>query len=432
MRRKSKLYFGLSLAVILLVFGGFQVLAQDTIELSLMHFQTGESKDADDVAFHAMLEKFKAENPDIKLDVELLDIDSYYLKIKTLAAANELPDIFPIRSSMVSTFAANNLIQDWSDELAVDNWKQGFIDGAFSDFREDGSIYGIPWSMGATSLVYYNEEIFSAVGIKEFPQTWSEFKTAIKKLREAGYIPIALGNKGKWVANSCILSSLADRFTGTDWFYNILDREGASFTDPEFVAALAALQKLAEWGAFNPDMNSIDANQQKSLYYNKDAAMFIEGHWAINSIMEQAPEDIIQATKISILPAVPDGNGQQQATSSGSGMGYQINPELTGAKKAAAIKFIKTVTGEEYSNILIEKNGTPVYKTSDYDKSKISKLKNSYLNLTEQIKFTPVYDLHLEPALIEVMNTGMQELLIQMITPAELAKRIEIEYKNLE
>lgn len=429
---RKNFYLGLALALVFILLGANFVMAQEEVDLSFMHFQTGESQDADDVAFHMMYDQYQEENPEVDLDTELLDIDSYYMKIKTLAAANELPDIFPIRSSMINTFLDNGLIIDWSQELEKGGWGDGFIDGAFTDFRQDGGIYGIPWSMGATSLIYYNQEIFNEVGIEEFPRKWEDLITAIEKLNEAGYTPIALGNKGKWVANSCILSALADRYTGTEWFHNILERNGAAFTDPEFVSSLAALEELAAVGAFNPDMNSIDANQQKSLYYNKDAAMFIEGHWAINSIMEQAPEDIIENTMIDIIPAVPEGKGEQRATSSGSGMGYQIHPDLEGAEKEAAVEFVKTVTGEEYSTHLIERNGTPVYKTSDYDTSKISRLKNDYMELTNNVKFTPVYDLHLQPSLIEVMNTGMQELLIQVITPEELAARIQAEYESLE
>ncbi|MTI59113.1 MAG: extracellular solute-binding protein [Firmicutes bacterium] len=422
----------LVLRVLLLVFTVvLPVNADDKISLSLMHYHTEESRDADALAFREMLEKFSEENPDIEVNVELLDIDSYFMKLQTLAAANELPDIFLLKSSLVDTFARGGLIEPLNAELNQDGWKDGFVDGAFADFLKGENIYAIPYAMGATSLIYYNKEIFDEAGIADFPENWTEFKTVIRKLKEAGYIPIALGNKGKWVVNSCIIGTLADRFTGTDWFYSILNNEGASFTDQKFVDALAALQELAEIAAFNPDMNSIDANQQKSLYYNRDAAMFIEGHWAINSIMEQASEDIVEATRISIIPAVPGGKGVQKATSAGSGMGYQLNPALQGAKREAALKFIKTVTGEEYSNLLIEKNGTPVFKTGNYDKSKIARLKVDYINLTEEITFTPVYDLHLAPSIIEVMNSGMQELLLRITTAEELAERIQHEYEIL-
>ncbi len=55
-------------------------------------------------------------------------------------------------------------------------------------------------------------KIFSMkVGIEQFPQNFEEFKQAVATLAENGYTPISLGNKDKWVAQSCIISTLGDR-----------------------------------------------------------------------------------------------------------------------------------------------------------------------------------------------------------------------------
>lgn len=93
---RKNFYLGLALALVFILLGTNFVMAQEEVDLSFMHFQTGESQDADDVVFHMMYEQYQEENPEVDLDTELLDIDSYYMKIKTLAAANELPDVFPI------------------------------------------------------------------------------------------------------------------------------------------------------------------------------------------------------------------------------------------------------------------------------------------------------------------------------------------------
>ena len=64
------------------------------------------------------------------------------------------------------------------------------------------------------------------------------------------------------------MSCLGDRFTGSDWFKSIMDGSGAKFTDPDFVQALGAMQELGNMGAFNTDMNSLNSDQQKTLYFN--------------------------------------------------------------------------------------------------------------------------------------------------------------------
>ena len=44
--------------------------------------------------------------------------------------------------------------------------------------------------------------------------------------------------------------------------------------------------------------------------------------------------------------------------------------------------------------------------------------------------FIPVYDHQLSSGVIDVMQGGLQELLIGRVTPEELAQRIQTEYEN--
>lgn len=430
---KKIIFFCLvSLLLSLSIFGAGSVLAVDNeTELSFMHYYTTADEGAYSITFNKVLDEFMESNPQYNIKEEVLSHDNYEMKIKTLAAANELPDVFLVKGSMVDTFRKSGLIESFEPIFAENQvWRDNFIEGAFSDFKRDGEIYAVPLSIGPTSLIFYNQEIFKEAGITEFPETWAEFKTAILQIKEAGYTPISLGNKGKWVAESCILSMLGDRFTGTEWFRSIRDRQGASFTDPEFVAALAAMQDLAEMGAFNRDMNSIDNYQQKTAYYNQEAAMFFEGAWAINVLETSAPEAVVEKTRLAILPEVKVGKGDPNTLAGGAGWAYQINPNLKGKRREAAVELVKHLTNKEFSTRLIENNGRPASKPGAYDKNKLTRLMNDYFALIERSKFTPTYDVQLSPSIIEVMNSGLQELLIQVTTPEELADRIQTEYQN--
>jgi len=403
--------------------------ADEKVELSMMHYLIEENANGETLAMLEGINNFLVSHPNVTLNQEALSIDNYEQKIKTLSAANEMPDVFLVKGSMVDTFIENEIIAPLNTDLdARSEWKNGFKDGAFGDFTRGTDIYGAPYKLDTTSLIYYNEAIFNEVGITEFPQTWAEFIIAIETIKAAGYTPIALGNKGKWVAESCILSTLGDRFTGSDWFERIKNKE-ASFEDDEFVMALDALQGLAEIGAFNEDMNSIDHNQQKTLFYNGDAAMFIEGAWAISSIEMEAPKEISNVTGIAIIPSVEGGKGVQKAVSGGAGWAFQINPKLTGARREAALDLIEMVTNKDYAKRAIEGNAYPATDPGEYDLSKLSPLKLKAEETLDGALYTPIYDIQLSPAVIEVMNSGLQELLSGIITPEELAAKIQKENK---
>lgn len=404
------------------------------VKVSFIHFfkQDDPNADANNKTFYQMFAKFKAANPNVDFEVEDMVHDTYETKMKTLAAGNELPDLFLIKGSWIDNFIDNGLVKPVNAMLDSNAaWRDNFNAGAFDEFKRNGKdIYGIPFQLFSTHLILYNSAVLEKAGIKAFPKTWRDFESAIKALQGKGYTPISLGNKAKWVAESCILSTLGDRFTGSSWFYSVRDRKGAKFTDPDFVRSLDALQKLAKMGAFNSDLNSIDDNQQKTLYINGKSAMFMDGAWSISTLISIAPADLIRTTHLAILPSVEGGKGDPLAVSGGSGWGYAINANLGADKQKVIGALIAAVTGPDAARVTIENNGQPAGRTSSYDKSKVAPLSNEYFALVSRLKFTPIYDIQLNAPVIEVMNSGLQELLIGTVTPQQLAARIQAEYEQ--
>ncbi|WP_274652096.1 extracellular solute-binding protein [Paenibacillus humicola] len=383
------------------------------------------------IAHRKMIDEFKKEHPNVEISEESLQDATYKTKIKTLAAGNDMPDVFELLGSDAQMFVDNKLIMPLDDIMNQDSeWKKGFIPSTLKDFTVNGVLAGAPMQMLSTSLIFYNKDIFDKVGITEFPKTWKEFTDAIDTLKAKGYTPISLGNKDKWVAESSILSELGDRFTGTDWFNSIKNNQGAKFTDKPFVDALTALQSLSKMGAFNSDLNSIDNSQQRTAFYNGKAAMFFEGDWAISSLSSEAPQEIKDATHLAILPSVEGGAGKANVVSGGAAWAFAINANLKGDKLQAAIDLVKKLTGVEEANAAAENNAVAATIPTDYDKSKVVPLFNEYLEMFKNLEQSPIYDGQLSPAVIETMNNGLQDLLIQRITPEQLAKDIQSTYEG--
>jgi raffinose/stachyose/melibiose transport system substrate-binding protein len=404
---------------------------KDPIKISFMNLWAKDKTENISTSVRDALAKFQKENPDIIIEEESIgDQAAYYTKLKTLAASNDLPDIFISKGSELAMFAKNQTVASLDDVLSQDaSWKNGFLPSSFNDLSSGGKIYGVPFSMLATHVIYYNKQIFADAGISAFPTTWGDFKSAIEKIKAKGITPIALGNKEQWVAESCIISALGDRFTGSDWFTSIANKGGAKFTDPDFVKGLGALQELSDIGAFNKDLNSINNDQQKTVYFNGKAAMFIEGSWAIGAVMA-APKEIADQTGVAVFPSVDGGKGDPKSTSGGAGSGFAVGVKGFGAKKEAIAKVLKAISGAEFAKSLAEKGEPVAFKVADYDKSKVTSLAVKYAELSAQLKFTPIYDSYLNPAIVSKMNAGLQDLLIHSVTPEELAKRIQAEYEK--
>ena len=65
-----------------------------------------------------------------------------------------------------------------------------------------GKIYAVPMEQDLMG-VYYNRDLFKKLGL-EVPKTYAEFKAVAEKVKEAGLIPIAFGNKDKWPATNTL------------------------------------------------------------------------------------------------------------------------------------------------------------------------------------------------------------------------------------
>lgn len=390
-------------------------------------------KDVRVKAYFDAIDEFQKQNPNIVIEHEGIPHDAYQEKIQVLAAANELPDMFDVKGSWNKNFVNNGLVADLTNDINADQeWKSIIKQDANLNFQVDGKTYGLSIeSGGSTSLVFYNEAILKECGINEFPKTTSDLYDAIEKIKAKGYTPISMGNKGKWLAESCYLSTIGNRFTGTEWTTSIINGTGAKFTDKDFVDSLSFFQNLAKAGTFNSDLNSIDYKQQRVPYYNKKAAMIVEGFWTINAILSDAPEDVLKATKIAVFPHIDEAKGPANMTTGGAGgWAKGISSKLEGPARDAAIECLKLYISKESANILYAGGIIPGMKSEDYDKDSLHRLQLDYFEIMDNITPCEVYDLTFDPAVEAVLENGLQELLIDAITPEKLAQKIQEEYEK--
>lgn len=378
-------------------------------------------------------DKFLKDHPEVEFDHEYIPHDAYQEKAQILATGDELPDMFDMKGSWMENWVNNGNIMSLDDMIKEDTeWAATLKEGASSAFKMDDSVYGLSIDGGGlTALVYYNEEIFKECGIEKFPENLDEFNDAIVKIKDKGYVPIQLGNVANWPAESCIFSYVMSRICGETWIQNLLKYDGsADFTNPDFIKALDVLKTWADLGAFNSDVNSIDYNEARVGYFDKKAAMSLDGYWAVTSILADAPQDVIDATKITTLPiSKPEGDAEIYE---GGGWAVAVNAKVKDdpEKMELITEWYKDYFSESNANTMYEMGKVPSIKTEGYDKSKLKPLEINYYDVFDTTPQYTVIDLHFSPSLVDVLNTSLQELLIGQVTPEEIAKRVQAEYEK--
>ncbi|MGG3470378.1 extracellular solute-binding protein [Neobacillus pocheonensis] len=368
-----------------------------------------------------MIAEFNKENKDIQVKIESIPHDQYETKLRTQAAGKQLPDMMRVwPGARIQPLVEGNALLPL-DEI-TDTWKDKIPAGIMKDYKVDGKQYAIPANISETSLIFYHKDMLKQVGFNEFPKTYEELTSLIKALEAKKITPIALGNKAIWPLQSVYISTIGDRFTGSDYLPNTLKGDG-SFKDEGFVKALSVIDDLAKSKAFNEDFNTIDEAQSRTLFNSGETAMHFAGSWAIGPILDSVKN--IGEIGVAPFPSF-DGKGDIKKISGVAGGGIALNKDLSGKKKEAAFKFLKFFYSDEMYQQLAKSNiVVPENVQLDDSIPAIYKEANSFA----QGGLAPVYDATLTPELTDIINNGLQSISIGEKSPKDIATEME---KQLE
>jgi raffinose/stachyose/melibiose transport system substrate-binding protein len=401
------------------------------IELNVFDMVVAIGQDAGSIGYITQYEKFVKDNPAIKVNRESVAHDEYETKLKTYIAAAELPDAFMTKGTVLPELAKDQEIMEVMQIIRlISGWEQEYKPGVYEDFIVNGQTYAIPYQLGNNHCLFWNKDIFAECGINEFPTTWQGFLDAIKTLKNKGYVPIVMGNKEQWPLPSLFFNTVAYRYAPVEWYYSLRDNKGAKFTDPGFIQATITMQELVQMGAFNTDLNSIDNNQKNSVYFNKQAAMMVDGYWMVATMDMTAPKDVLDATRIAQLPAIPKelgGTGVGNINQAASGWGWGVKARANDEKLKALANYLHYVSGSEYATIIVANAGGAAANPVTVDESKLSPLYMELLRQNSECVFAPVFDVQLNAQIVDAFYSNLQDLTLGRMTPQRYAELLQRE-----
>ncbi|MDO4284911.1 MAG: extracellular solute-binding protein, partial [Eubacteriales bacterium] len=412
-----------------------------TGEINLMHYSTSEESEGNGGSdgMRTMIQNWIDAHPDITLNQNVLANAEYKTQIATMAAADDLPDVFLLQGMNTKSWASQGLVLDLTDIIAESPYADQYVESYFTPFTDGGKIYALPsLTAGTCTVVIYDKQMWADAGYDSFPDNWDDVIAASEYFSEQGIDTIAFGNGGQWQANSDFLSTIGDRYTGSEWFQSIIDNSGASFTDPEFVSALSFMQEIFQSGIFNEDFNSVTNEDAREYYISGDAAAFIGGNWDesyIAATLLEYDEEKYNNIGFAVLPQPADATQNPQSQNIGLGYGLAINAKVAEDpdKLAACIDLIEYLTGPDFANYVAENYALAgLTQVEDVDLSAFDEVTQAFYNYS-YVDTTPceIYDSYVDPAVWDVCNTGLQELLNGDADAETLAAEIQAKYEEV-
>ena len=211
------------------------------------------------------------------------NLEEYYPKLNALVASNETPDVFIVSPGPNLEVYVEPGVAAPLDEYLADGWKDSFTsDAVFSQMTYDGKIYAVPLNIAA-ACAFYNTEMFEAAGVK-VPETWDEMLDACKKLEAAGYTPITISAGTAWCLS--MVAGYLCEMEGVD--LAALADGSASWEDGQLESAAAKLVELSQY--FQKTAAGDTNDVATANFYNEEAAILIQGSWAIAQINGSNPD----------------------------------------------------------------------------------------------------------------------------------------------
>ena len=405
-------------------------------ELEIMHYSTSEESEGNGGSdgFRTTLAAWQEAHPDITLNENVLANAEYKTQIATLAAADNLPDVFLLQGMNTKAWAEQGLVMDLTDTIKASPYYDKYDQDYFTPFKVGDKLYGYPVLTGGTcTVVIYDKAMWKEAGYDTFPSTWEDVEKASEYFQEQG-----IDTGGKWQANSDFLSTLGDRYTGKDWFQGLIDNSGSKFTDEAFVKALTETQHLfTETKIFNEDFNSVTNEDAREYYISGDAAAFIGGNWDesyIAATLKESDEEKYNNIGFAVLPQPADATEDPDSQNIGLGYAVAINPKVAddADKLAAAIDLAQELTGPAFSSYVAENYAlSGLTKTDDVDLSKFDQVTQDFYNYSYvDTTKCEIYDSYINSAVWDVLNTDLQTMMNGDMTPEDVAANAQKAYEE--
>lgn len=201
---------------------------------------TGPSP-ADD-AEKALVSSFEASHPGMKINLTLVENQSFKQKLQLAMGAGNPPTIFwTWGGGILQQYIKAGYVEPLDQSLG-----SPFLPSSLGAVTYQGKLYGIPVQGTQPVYFFYNKQIFDKYHLT-FPTTWSGLLSTISTLKSHGVEPISLAGGDQW-PSLMYLEYLTDRIGGPTVVQDLEANKSGAWSNPAIIQALTYIQDLVKAG----------------------------------------------------------------------------------------------------------------------------------------------------------------------------------------
>ena len=319
--------------------------------------------DANRPAYEQAIAEFEEAHPDIKIEWEAFENESYKTKIKAaMSDPDTLPDIFFTWSgAFLGDFA------DAGTAYCLDEAYKPFAgelpEVMLSNSTYDGKHYAVPLTYNIVAL-FANMDLLAEAGYTEVPQTYEDLTACCDALLAKGIIPFGCAGKETWCVTE-YLEPIIEKTIGYEELGKIFAGE-ATWNDPAIADAVSTFQDMINKGYFDPAGIALGNDEVKANFLAGKTAFYQNGSWNCGEVNDA--DFNAQDAQFPVMDAEKATYGQVIGGPSDS-LAVSAYSKQADVAAAAAFELGRAICHYSY----LAGSGLPAW-TPDYDTSAVKPL----------------------------------------------------------
>ncbi|WP_374443821.1 ABC transporter substrate-binding protein [Stella sp.] len=319
---------------------------------TVLDFPTYQLEESFGPWWRGLVDAYQTANPGVRIKLTNAPSNDHHRMLTTRFAAGNPPDIVHMTARFVWGFADEGVLEPldlWMDKTDI---KKSWVPSQAS-LAVGGKTYGLVLLNYGWGLVY-NEAMLKAAGVT-VPTTEPELFEAAKKLTRDRDGDGRMDQYGMALNTS----SSTWGFMTFMHFHNGRDRDIVTDRKLDDVAEIArTLGRIQEYVKAGVTPTGLDNNPMRQLFWQGNAAMYIDGSWA-PGYAARAAEAVKGQWRVAALPFPNLAGGPSNALA--------MPKDIPAERKALVWKFIELAASPDWQRRYAVMTGNPPGRVGSVD-----------------------------------------------------------------
>ena len=380
--------------------------AQPAAGGSTLVINTNTSDPAPKAAFEQLIGKFEAEHPDIEVELNVFDHESYKTSVRNFLSS-EAPDVITwFAGNRMKAFVDLGLLEDvsdlWKPAAGAPEGGQGLtrsMSKSLGPMTVDGKQYGVPYTYYQWGI-YYRRDLFELHGLA-VPETWDELLAVCKALKAKDIAPFTIGTKYLWTAAGWF-DYLNLRINGLAFHQDLMQGK-VPYTHDRVKAVFDEWRTLIDAGYYVDNHAAYSWQEAQAFLYQGKAAMYLIGNFLVPNLPDDARDNIAYFPFPSITPNVGKFEDAPIDT---------LHIPARAKNKAAARKFLAFAARPAIQSAMNETLGQlPPHQDATVKDDRFLQAGAKVLGAAEGL--AQFYDRDTDPEMAKIGMKGFQEFMVK-------------------